>query len=172
MRQPDDFREEIRAHVELEADRLRAQGLSDEEARAAARRSFGNLTGAEERFYESRRWTWLDLLAQNVRFGLRMLARNPGSSGVAILTLALGIGANTAIFSLLNVVLLRTRPVHRPEQLVLFGTGQWGGSVDDLPNRNWHLFSYSGYREFQAKTQVFSDVAAIPASRWCIVAPK
>jgi len=76
MRKPDDFSDEIRAHVEFEADRLRGEGLSPEEARARARRSFGNLTGAEERFYESSRWTWLDLLGQNVRFGLR--------SGVAI----------------------------------------------------------------------------------------
>jgi predicted permease len=161
MRDPDDFREEIRAHVELEADRLRQQGLSAEEARAAARRSFGNLTGAEERYYESRRWTWLDLLAQNVRFGLRMLARNPGSSAIAILTLALGIGANTAIFSLLDAVVFRNLPVHQPEQLVLFGKGEWAGSADDVPNRSWQLFSYPGYREFQRKNQVFSDVAAI-----------
>jgi predicted permease len=161
MRNPDDFREEIRAHVELEADRLRDQGLSPEQARAAAQRSFGNVAAAEERYYESRRWVWLDLLAQNLRFGFRMLKRNPGSSLVAILTLALGIGANTAIFSLLNVVLLRNLPVRQPDQLVLFGTAQWGGSVDDLPNRNWHLFSYSGYRYFQAKNQVYSDVAAI-----------
>jgi predicted permease len=161
MRNPDDFREEIRAHVELEADRLREQGLRPEEARDAARRSFGNVTSAEERYYESRRWVWLDLLRQNLRFGWRMLRRNPGSSIVAVLTLALGIGANTAIFSLLNVVLLRKLPVRQPDQLVLFGTAQWGGSVDDLPNRNWHLFSYSGYRYFQAKNQVYSDVAAI-----------
>jgi len=161
MRTPDDFREEIRAHVDLEADRLREQGLSPEEARAAARRSFGNVTAAEERYYESRRWVWLNLLAQDLRFGLRMLKRNPGSSLVAVLTLALGIGANTAIFSLLNVVMLRHLPVRQPDQLVLFGKAEWGGSANELPDRNWQLFSYPGYRDFQRRNKVFSDVAAI-----------
>jgi len=161
MRNLDDFREEIRAHVELEADRLREQGLSLEQARAAARRSFGNVAAVEERYYESRRWVWLDLLAQNLRFGLRMLRRNPGSSLVAVLTLALGIGANTAIFSLLNGLMLRHLPVRHPEELVLFGKGEWGGSANVLPNRNWQLFSYPGYRDFQRKNKVFSDVAAI-----------
>jgi len=166
MRTPDDFNEEIRAHIELEADRLRAEGLSDAQAHAAARRTFGNVTGAEERYYESSRWTWLDLLAQNIRFGLRMLVRNPGSSAIAILTLALGIGANTAIFSLLHAILLRDLPVRQPSQLVLFGTAAWGGSTGDLPNRSWHLFSYPSYREFQQKNRVFSDVVAIDSLRF------
>ena len=161
MPSPDDFRDEIRAHIELEADRLREQGLSPQEAQSAALRAFGNVTHAEERRYESHRWTWLNLLAQNVRFGFRMLARNPASSLIAILTLALGIGANTAIFSLLNAVLLRPLPVPHPEQLVLFGKAEWAGSVSELPNRNWQLFSYHGYRDFQRKNRVFSDVAAL-----------
>jgi predicted permease len=160
-RTPDDFSAEIRAHVDMETDRLVGQGLSEPAARAAARRTFGNLTCAGERFYESRRWAWLDLLAQNVRFGLRMLARNPGSSAVAILTLALGIGANTAIFSLLHAVLLRSLPVYRPEELVLFGRGRWIGSMDELPDKSWQLFSYDGFRQFRSKNQVFSDVAAV-----------
>jgi predicted permease len=161
MQTPDDFREEIRAHIDLEAARLREQGMSPEEARAAARRMFGNVTGAEERYYESRRWVWLDVLVQNARFGLRMLARNPGSSLVAILTLALGIGANAAIFSLLNALMLRHLPVRHPQELVLFGKAEWAGSANVLPNRNWQLFSYPGYRDFQRKNKVFSDVAAI-----------
>jgi predicted permease len=119
------------------------------------------VTGAEERFYEAGRWSWADTLWQNLRFGLRMLARNPGSSALAILALALGIGANTAIFSLFHAVLLRNLPVPRPHELVLFGKGEWAGSMDDLPNRSWQLFSYPCFREFQQKTQVFSDVAAL-----------
>jgi predicted permease len=160
-RKPEDFSAEIRAHVELETARFMERGLSEPEARAAARRSFGNLTGAEERYYESGRWAWLDLLAQNARFGLRMLARNPGSSAVAILTLALGIGANTAIFSLLNAVLLRNLPVQHPNELALFGNGRTMGSGNALPNGSCDLFSYHAFREFQRNSQVFSDVAAI-----------
>ena len=160
-RKAGDFGDELQAHLQLEADRFRAQGLSEEDALQAARRSFGNVTRAEERFYESSRWSWADTLLRNVRFGWRMLAHSPGSSALAVAVLALGIGANTAIFSLLNAVLLRRLPVERPDQLVLFGKGEWAGSQDDLPDRSWQLFSYPCYRDFQRKTQVFSNVAAV-----------
>ena len=160
-RSADDFNAEIEAHLQLEIDRLKAQGLSAAEARSQARRAFGNVTSAEERFYDSAGWQGGRLLAQNIRFGLRMLARNPGSSALAIFTLALGIGANTAIFSLLNAVLLRHLPVREPNQLVLFGKGEWNGSFSDFPNRSWQLFSYDGFHQFQRKNQVFTDVAAI-----------
>ncbi len=160
-RKSDDFGSEIQSHLELETDHLKQQGLSEEEARSAARRRFGNVTRVSEQFYESQRWAWADTLWRNIRFGLRMLARSPGSSVVAILVLALGIGATTAIFTLLNAVLLRSLPVQQPEQLVLFGNGNWDGATDSLPNENWQAFSYHGYRDFQRRTHVFSNVAAI-----------
>jgi predicted permease len=100
-------------------------------------------------------------LIQDIRFGLRQLRKSVGFSSVAIITLALGIGANTAIFSLLNAVLLRNLPVQEPQQLVLFGKGSWRGSIDNLPNRSWQLFSYPFVREFRQKNAVFSDVSAI-----------
>ena len=100
-------------------------------------------------------------LFQDIRFGLRQLRNSVGFTSVAVLTLALGIGANTAIFSLLNAMLLRSLPVEEPQQLVLFGKGTWRGSIGSLPNRSWQLFSYPFFREFRQKNQAYSDVAAV-----------
>src|SRR6266446_3040778 len=116
-RKVNDFTAEIEAHLQQESERLREQGLTEEDARAAARRSFGNIMQAEERFYESGPWLWLDRLGRDVRFGARMLARNPGFTVTVILTLALSIGANTAIFSIVNALLLKDLPYARPERM-------------------------------------------------------
>ena len=100
-------------------------------------------------------------LAQDLRYALRQLRKSPGFAAVAVLTLALGIGANTAIFSLLNAVLLRELPIREPQQLTLLGKGTWRGSQDDLPDRSWQLFSYPFFREFRQRNEAFSDVATI-----------
>ncbi len=148
-----DFAEELRAHLALEADRLRESGISEEEAMAAARHSLGNMTQARERFYEAHRWLWLDYLIQDLRYGLRQLRRNPGFAAVAVITLALGIGANTAIFSVVYEVLLKPLPFPHPGQLVWVARTQppyppdWslpfsGPNFLDLRDQN-HSFQYT-----------------------------
>ena len=109
-----------------------------------------------------------DEMFQDLRFGLRMLLKNPGFTFVAVLTLALGIGANTAIFSLIDVVLLKSLPVREPEKLVLFGKGEGVGMTNSFPNESWNLFSYPFYQEVRQRNEVFSEVAALLSMPWSV----
>ena len=105
-------------------------------------------------------------MLQDIRYGLRILAKKPGFTLIAVLSLALGIGANTAIFSLVDAVMIKSLPVQRPEQLVLFGKGENQGAMLGFPNGSWELFSYPFYRQAQQRTDVFSDVASVLSMTW------
>ena len=156
-----DLEREIRGHLELEEEEQRSCGASPDDAPYAARRAFGNVNLIKEVTREMWGWTSLERFVQDLRYALRMLRKSPGFATVAVLSLALGIGANTAIFSVMNAVMLRELPVQEPDRLVLFGAGQWVGMTDGLPDKSWQLFSYPFYREVQRKNQVFSGVAAM-----------
>jgi predicted permease len=127
----DELDDEMRLHMELRRERLEAQGTAPEEARAAARRQFGNTLRLREESRDSWGWRWLEHLAQDLRFGIRMALRNPGYAVAAILTLALGIGANTAVFSVLYGVALRPLPYTNGERLLLIRQSAPGLHVAD-----------------------------------------
>src|SRR6185436_19180822 len=107
-----------------------------------------------------------DEMFQDLRYGARMLLKQPGFTLVAVLSLALGIGANTAIFSLLDVVLIKSLPVQDPEKLLLFGKGESAGLTNGFPNRSPDLFSYPFYRRVRENNEVFSDVGALLSIPW------
>jgi predicted permease len=109
-----------------------------------------------------------DEMFQDLRYGARMLLKQPGFTLVAVLSLALGIGANTAIFSLLDVVLLKSLPVEEPEKLVLFGKGEDVGLTNRFPNGSWELFSYPFYQEVRQRNEVFAEVAALLSLPWSV----
>jgi putative ABC transport system permease protein len=151
-----DFSAEIRAHMALEADRLRAEGLSAADAEAAARRAFGNATVAEEHFYESARWLWWDGLVKDGRYAFRTLRRAPAFAIAAVLTLALGIGANTAIFSAIDAALLRPLPYPQPERIaMLYGRGLAGEKS---------ALSPASFLDFRRQSRAFESLAGFRAS--------
>jgi putative ABC transport system permease protein len=113
-----DLDEELRAHLAIERQRRIDAGEQPDLANAAAQKDLGNILLVKEDTRATWRWSWLERTGQNLRYGSRMLARNPGFAAAAILSLGLGIGANTAIFSVVSGVLLRPLPFERPEELV------------------------------------------------------
>jgi predicted permease len=129
-RSDDDFDREIRAHLELEADRLVHEGLAPDAARDAARREFGNVTSVRERFYEAGRLLWLDRLGQDVRCAIRNMRRAPVAALVAIASLAAGIGATTVTLTVRDVVFRKAPPLYRePRQLSKVQVGRAGRPI-------------------------------------------
>jgi predicted permease len=138
----------------MKAEENLAAGISPEEARYAAQRQFGNLTLLREASRDMWGFRSLEALGQDLRYGVRMMIKNPGFTAVAVLTLAFGIGANTAIFSLINILLLKPLSGREPERLV----GIY--SRDTTRADDYRVFSYPNYADLRAQREVFDDVLA------------
>ncbi|HKQ74106.1 MAG TPA: ABC transporter permease [Blastocatellia bacterium] len=147
--------EELRDHIERQTEQNIRLGMNPEEAREAARRSFGGIELAKERSRDSRGLRWFEDLVQDLRYGARMLVRSPGFTFVAALTLALGIGANTAIFSVIEAVILRPLPYQDSDRLCML----W----KSVPARNieWDWTSYPTIRDWREQSRSFEDMAII-----------
>ena len=157
----DDLAEEIRSHLEMEEQENLESGMTPEEAHYAELRRFGNVTRAQERSREMWGWSSAETLWQDIRYGLRILAKNRGFTAVAVLTLAIGIGANTAIFSLINAVMLRMLPVQRPNELRLVGM------VDPRSDGDGDTsFTNPLWEQVRDRQDVFSGVLAWSGSRF------
>ena len=153
------LREEMEHHVALQTEENMRAGMSAPEARRQALLKFGPVEAFRESYHAEEGLPMIETILQDCRYAVRMLFRSPVLSIVAVLTLALGIGANTAIFSFLDAVMLRSLPVKDPQQLVKLGVEDWGGITDSFACTE--LYSYPFYRQFQRENQVFSETAAI-----------
>jgi predicted permease len=143
--------EEVNLHLQMMEEDFRRRGMSAAEAKAAARREFGGVTHAKEAYRDQRGFPWIESFAKDIRYAMRGLRRSPGFTAAAVLSLALGIGANTAIFSLFHTLMLRMLPVAHPEQLVsIHSTGGWGTGNVSAPL----------YREIAGRADLFHGVIA------------
>lgn len=147
----DELDEEIRTHLRMAAEERIERGESADQARSQALREFGNVGLIKEVTREIWGWTSMERLFEDVRFARRMMLKNPGFTLIAICTLALGIGANTAIFTLLDKVLIRLLPVAEPQELVSF--------VEDASGQP-RTFSYPLYVELRNRSDALAGLIA------------
>ena len=145
--------EELRFHLEQRTAENIAAGMSAEEAAREARKRFGNLQSAREECRAVRGASFGETTWQDVRFGVRMLRKNPGFTAVAVLTLALGIGANTALFSIINAVLLRPLPYPEPDRLVAV--------CESNPRLGWdhYVTSMGAFSDWREQSSPFQELA-------------
>jgi predicted permease len=143
--------DEIATHLAMQEEEFRRQGMNAAAAHAAALREFGGVSQAAEDYRERRGLPWLETAARDLRYGLRGLRRTPGFTAAAVLSLALGIGANTAIFSLFHALMLRLLPVERPQELV--SIRQSGGWIEGP-------MSYPLFQEIARRGDLFTGVIA------------
>jgi predicted permease len=149
----DEIADEMRFHVEMRAEEYERRGMTPQEAHERAAARFGPLVQMREKGYDVRGGGWLESFRQDVQYGMRMLRKDRGFAAVAVATLALGIGSTTAIFSLVNAVLLRPLPVSHPEALIaLYSDHRGAEGVGD--------WSYPQYRELRDHCGIYAGVAA------------
>ena len=154
-----DLDDELQLHVTLRREQRIAAGLSPEQAHRSAALRFGNPTRIREQSTMEWGWNGLEAFLQDALYGLRSMLRTPAITIVALISLALGIGANTAIFSFLDAILLRSLPVKDPQRLVKLGDQDWSGIADAFACTE--LYSYPFYLQLRKKNAVFSDTAAL-----------
>ena len=149
-RSDDDFSDEVQAHLDLETARLMEAGMAPDEARAAARKAFGNVTRAQERFHESTRWMWFEQLLQDLRYAARGMRQSPSFVATAVLTLGVALGLLTVAFTVFNAYVLRPFAVADASSLYRIG---W--NTRDAAGRT---FTWNDYDELQARTDLFEAV--------------
>src|ERR1700691_5418086 len=151
--------DEIRTHIAMEADENVEDGMEPEEARHAAHRSFGNVTLAQEDSRGVWLYRWLDDFGKDLRFAVRMLLKNRGFSAVAVISLALGFGLNTTIFTVVNAILLHPLAVRDISSLVQLDTVDSKTHVTAANFEKMGL-SYPNYEDYRLQNEVFTDVVA------------
>jgi putative ABC transport system permease protein len=165
-RREQDLQDELAAHLSIDIqDRIDA-GEDAQRAWQAARRDFGNVTRIAEDTRATWGWAGVEWWLQDVRYGTRLLRRAPAFSMVAVLTLALGTGANTAIFQLMNALRLRPLPVHEPDELVSIGIDQHGKARMGRREVGRSVFTEPLWQEIRVQQQAFSSVFAWASGRW------
>jgi macrolide transport system ATP-binding/permease protein len=163
----DDLDEELRSHIDFAVEENLGRGMSIEETRVAALRAFGGVTKTKEEFRMQRGLPFLEVLKQDVRYAWRQLRESPGFTATVILTLALGIGANTAIFTLVHGIILRSLPVSDPSKLYRVGDRNdccyFAGFQND--DGDFDIFPYDLYLHLKQSAPEFDQLAAVQASR-------